>query len=226
MGEKTGVNRNFFLKLFQIIFSLYENGEGAAMKRDKLVRDVKREALARMEDAARDEKDFRAVIAQWDHLDRNRERKERYHEMQRDDKTLEVNYTDGMVFPVPISHPAWRETIKGDFLSMIFDNAFEMWQLIEDWEIAFLVKNLTAKQKDVLFSSEVRLCSTTQIAFCTGKTDRAIRKLVAVSLEAIRDRLAKLIQEGIEADLSVTKTKLEFLERFKKKAALDSSKDG
>ena len=79
------------------------------MERKQLVRDIRREALARMEAAARTEEDFDAVVRQWDHLDENRERKERYHEMQRSEKTLEVGYTDGMVFPVPVSHPAWRE---------------------------------------------------------------------------------------------------------------------
>ena len=134
------------------------------MEHKQLVRELKRAALDRMEDAARTENDFRAVIAQWDRLDENRERKERYHEMQRDEKTFEVGYTDGIVFPIPISHPAWREAIKGDFLSMIYDNALEMWQIIEDWDIASLVKNLTDKQKEVLFLSAVRLCTALHIA--------------------------------------------------------------
>ena len=93
------------------------------MGQKQLVRDVKREALARMEDAARTEDDFRAVVEQWDKRDENRERRERDWEKQRDETTLEVGYTDGEIFPLPISHPAWREAIKGDFLSLIYDNA-------------------------------------------------------------------------------------------------------
>ena len=145
MGEMSGVKRNLFEKLLKNILG----GEG--MGRKQLVREAKAIALARMEDAARTEDDFKRVVAQWDKLDENRERRERYHEMQRNEKTLEVGYTDGLVFPIPISHAAWREAIKGDFLSMIYDNAYEMWQLVEDWDIAVLVKNLTDKQKDVLY---------------------------------------------------------------------------
>ena len=51
------------------------------------------------------------------------------------------------VFPFP----AWHEALFGDFFSMIFDSADEMWQLIEDWNVALPVKELSKKQADVLF---------------------------------------------------------------------------
>ena len=220
MGEKTGVKRN----LSKLNFLYIESGVWVELKRDKLVRDAKREALARMEDAARTEEQFRAVIAQWDHLDANRERKERYHEMQRDERTLEVNYTDGMVFPVPVSHPSWKEAIMGDFLSMIYDSADEMWQLIEDKDISVLVNNITTKQKEVLFLSAVRLCTTAQIACYHDKTDRAVRKLLAAALDSIRGKLAPVIREQIESNYpQMTLEKRVFLERYEKeKAAIDS----
>lgn len=210
----------------------YFRKRGEGLKREQLVRDAKRAALTRMEDAARTADDFNAVIKQWNHLDENRERKERNHEMQRDEKTLDVGYTDGMVFPVPVSHPSWREAIKGDFLSMIYDNALEMWQLVEDWDIAALVKNLTDKQKEVLFLSAVRLCTSAQIACYHNKTDRAVRKLLAAALDSIRDKLAPLIREQIESECpQMTLAKREFLARYenelkvhsKKNAAIDSS---
>ena len=49
--------------------------------RTLLKRDIHAIALKRMEDAARSVADFEDVIKQWDHLDNNRERKERYHEI-------------------------------------------------------------------------------------------------------------------------------------------------
>ncbi len=196
------------------------------MKRKKLKREVAREALARTEDAARTVEDFQGVLKTWDHLDENRERRERDHEKQRDEKTLEVGYRDGIIFPIPISHPAWREALKGDFLSMIFDNALEMWQLIEDADIAPLVHNLTDKQKEVLFLSAVRLCASAQIACYKERTDRAVRKLLAAILASIRGKLAPLIREQIKEDApGMTLAKREFLEWYdEQKAALDSGK--
>jgi len=187
------------------------------MGRKQLVRDAKAAALARMEDAARTEDDFKAVTKQWDHRDENRERKERYWEKQRDEKTLVVDYIDGEVIPYPVSHPAWREAIKGDFLSMIYDNANEMWQLIEDWDISDLVKDLTAKQKDVLFLSAARLCTAAQIACYHDKVDRSVRKLLAETLDRIRLKLAPLIAEQIKAGCpSMTLAKRELITWYAK----------
>ena len=49
----------------------------------KLKRELRKEALTRMEEAARTEADFEKVTQAWDKLDANRERKERYHEIKR-----------------------------------------------------------------------------------------------------------------------------------------------
>ena len=76
IGEKEGVFRNFSKK------TCFERDD---VDRKQLVRDVKRAALARMESAARTAEDFQAVIEQWDNLDQNRERKERFHEIGRDE---------------------------------------------------------------------------------------------------------------------------------------------
>ena len=58
------------------------------MGRKQLVREVKAAALARMEDAARTEDDFKAVVKQWNHLDKNRERRERDHEICRPNEEM------------------------------------------------------------------------------------------------------------------------------------------
>ena len=52
-------------------------------ERKKLKRELRAEALARLEDSARTQRDFENVIAWWDRLDANRERRERYHELSR-----------------------------------------------------------------------------------------------------------------------------------------------
>jgi hypothetical protein len=184
------------------------------MKRERLVRDVKREALFRMEDAARTEEDFKRITIQWDHLDANRERRERYHEIGRDRDKIELGYKDGAVIPSPTSYTYWREVMKGDFISVIYDNPDEMWEIIEDFDVASMVKGLTAKQKEVLFSSAVRLCPTEQIAICKEKTGRAIRKLLAATRKGVRNKLAARVRARIESGQSVTYAMREFLKWY------------
>ena len=208
------------------------------MGRELLVRETKAIALNRMEDAARTENDFLDVIKQWNHNDRNRERRERDHEIGRPNEDMlhwdRLNENDekgrmktelDVVIPRPLENMWWRQQLRGDFLDTIYDNAIEMWQLIEDWDIASLVKNLTNKQKDVLFLSAVRLCSSAQIACYHDKTDRAVRKLLAAALESIRSKLAPLIQEQIDNEYpSMTIAKREFMAWYETKntAAIDS----
>jgi len=195
-----------------------------------------------IEDAARTEADFKAVIADWNRLDKNRERRERDHEIGRPNAEMlhwdKINESDekgrikeglDTVIPRPFDHPWWRQLMRGDFMDTIYDNAFDMWQFIGDWDISSLVKILTDKQKEILFSRVVRLCTSAQIACCYDKTDRAVRKLLAAALASIRDKLAPLIQEQIKAGLPhMTPVKREFLAWYcnGKAAALDNGKDG
>jgi len=170
------------------------------MERKQLMREVRRAALERMEDAARTESDFQAVLKQWDKLDENRERKERYHE---------------------VAFFAWREVFLGDLLDIIYDNPNEMWQLVEDWDIAKLIKALTEKQKEVLFLSAVRLCTPQQIAQFQDKTDRAVRKLLAAALECMRVDLAQIIRQEIT---EMTLAKRQFLVWYsQEKLVLDNT---
>ena len=212
------------------------------MGRELLVREAKAIALTRMEDAARTEDDFKAVIKQWNHNDENRERREQNHEIGRPSEDMlhwdRLNDNDekgkmktelDVVIPRPLENMWWRQQLRGDFLDTIYDNALEMWQLIEEWDIASLVKNLTNKQKDVLFLSAVRLCSSAQMACYHDKTDRAVRKLLAAAIEAIRSKLAPLIQEQIEAEYpSMTIVKREFMAWYETKNtdAIDSDGGG
>ena len=211
------------------------------MGRKQLRRERDRENLARIEDAARTEADFKAVIADWNHLDQNRERRERDHEIGRSnqemlyweknnerDKKGKIHDRLTTVIPPPLNLPWWRQLMRGDFIDTIYDNALEMWQFIEDRDIASLVKTLSDKQKKVLFSRAIRLCTAVQIAFCHYKTDRAVRKLLTATLDSIRVKLAPLIREQVEAGLpQMTYAKREFLAWYEneKAAALDSGND-
>jgi len=209
------------------------------MAKEPLKREVKRAALTRMEDAARTVGDYKAVIKQWDHLDENRERRERDHEIGRpneimlhwdkekaDDEKGKLRSVFGAVVPRPLEHPWWRQLIQGDFIDTIYDNAGEMWQLVEDVDISVQLKGLTEKQKVVVFLSAVRQCTPQQIACYQDKTDRAIRKHLTATLERIRGKLASIIREQIKADKpDTTLAKRQFLEWYdNKKTALDKDK--
>jgi len=149
------------------------------------------ESLRRIENAARTTGEFQEVSEWYDKLDANRERKERSHEIgtseykllnteigkknrgidpERKEAEHKNGYSDGAIIPSPLCHPYWRELMRGDFISYIFDNADEIWQILGDWEVGRYVKDLTVKQSEALFLSAVRLSTSEQIACHTDKT--------------------------------------------------------
>ena len=69
--------------------------------RRKLVREMKAEALDRMERSARSEADFKKVTEMWDKLDANRERRERDHEIFLGDTPADsvVEYSQATIIP-------------------------------------------------------------------------------------------------------------------------------
>jgi len=115
--------------------------------------------------------------------------------------------------------------MRGDFIDIIYDNPTEMWQFIEDWDISSIIKDLKRKQKEVLYLRAVRQYTAVQIADSQNKTDRAVRKLLAATLDSIRVKLAPLIRKQIEAKYpQMTLAKREFIAWYEKEsaAAIDS----
>lgn len=167
--------------------------ESEAPERTKLKRELEREALLRMEDAARTEADFQKVIAQWNRLDSNRERKERYHEVGRSDVPLEWGASsEEVIIPHPIQHIFWKQITKGEFLDSIFNCPFEMHELIEEITISNAIKNLKPEQKELLFYLAIRQYSCQKIAEIRKQSDRNIRKVRDTMLKKLRKQISPL----------------------------------
>lgn len=83
--------------------SFAEDAATAPTSKKKLWRDTQKEALARLEDSARTEEDFRNVQSWWDRLEANADRRYRYHVIGRSDIPLEWGATpEEVILPEPI----------------------------------------------------------------------------------------------------------------------------
>ena len=98
--------------------------------RKKLKRELRAEAMTRLEEAARTEADFENVISCWDKLDANRERKERYHEPIRGDMTLEngLKY-NGRIFPEWMCSANYTSVRQGRYLDVVFNCPHELGEI-------------------------------------------------------------------------------------------------
>ena len=131
-------------------------------ERKKLKRELRAEALARLEDSARTQRDFENVIAWWDRLDANRERKERDHETGRSTVPLEWGADEFYVSGKPSYDMVLKRLmLAGDFLDIIFDHPETIHELVTDADLSEILKELKPHLKNMLYYLFVHDYSTT-----------------------------------------------------------------
>ena len=192
-----------------------EEEEAAPVSDKRLKREIRAEAVRRLEEAARTEKDFRAVVEEWNKLDRNRERRERDHENLRGDVPLEYQAVpEPKLIPRWMNTPAYRQLMAGNFLDILFDCPYEMHNLTADTFISRMVEELSEEHKEVLYFLSLRLYSTTQLAAIRGQSDRNIRKL----RKTIRKKLQRQMYDHLcsKPENGLTLRERRFLEEYSK----------
>ena len=189
--------------------------EAAPVSEKRLKREIRAEAVRRLEEAARSEKDFRVVVEEWNKLDRNRERRERDHENLRGDVPLEYQAVpEPKLIPRWMNNPAYRQLMAGNFLNILFDCPYEMHQLSADPFISGMIENLSEEHREVLYFLSWRLYSTTRLAAMRGQSDRNIRKL----RKTIHKKLQRQMYDRLccKPENSLTLRERRFLEEYSK----------
>ena len=188
----------------------------------RLKRDLQREALARLENAARTTDDFKKVIAWWNRLDSNRERKERYHEISRSGLDIPLDYgakLDGEIIPYDVNDVLIKQIRKGDYIDAIFHCPFELNELVTDGDLSKILDKLSDDHKEIIFNTIVRNMSTKALGDVRGQTDRNIRKVRATAIKKIHKSLLRVLQSRKENGIPLTLN-----EKLLIKKALDDNK--
>ena len=196
--------------------------------RKLLKRDIKAMALQRMEDAARTPADFEAIVRQWDRLDANRERRERYHETLRNGMDYPLDYgavEDGVCFPIGINHALTRQIRKGDFLDAILFCPLEIHEIVTEEYLSEILAGLKDEHKELLFLLAVCRYSTSRIAVIRGQSDRNIRKVRTTILKRLYKRVLDELKERAEAGAPMTLEEKALWGEYKK-SVLDGGKGG
>ena len=143
-------------------------------------------ALKRLEDSARTVLDFEEVIKEWDHLNDNRERKERYHEIGRENIDSKKDVAPlAIVIPDPIDYSYWRQLMKGDFIDIIFNCPFEMHESLADEDYSKIIYELKDEHKELLYFLYISDYSTQKLAAMRNQSDRNIRGIRSTDLGQI-----------------------------------------
>ena len=183
-------------------------------ERKLLKRELRAQALKRLEDSARTLKDYENLVAWYDRLDANRQRKERYHELYRSGDDVPLDYgasEDALCFPDTLNDVLKRQERKGDFIDSIFYCPYDIHELVTDADMSVILRELNEDHKFLLFLSALRQYSSAKIAAIRGQSDRNIRKVRNTMLKKIRKKLLAALTEKVQAQQPLTLLEKEFL---------------
>lgn len=176
---------------------------------------LRAQALKRLEDSARTILDFENLVAWYDRLDANRQRKERYHELFRGGDDVPLDYgaaEDGLYFPDTLNDVLSKLERKGDFIDSIFYCPYDIHELVTEEYLSKILWELNAEHKELLFLCAVRLFSSTRIAKIRNQSDRNIRKVRGTMLKKIRKKLLPALWDKAEKQQPMTLLEKDFLE--------------
>ena len=179
-----------------------------------LKRELRAIALKRLEDGARTVSDFEEVVKEWDHLDANRERKERYHEIGRENIDSKKDVAPlAIVIPAPINHTYWRQLMKGDYIDIISNCPYEMHNSLSDEDYSKIIYDLKDNHKELIYFLYLRDFTTSQLAALRNQSDRNIRGVRSTILGQIEKRVLMILVDRQGEDFPFTMEELDFLLR-------------
>lgn len=179
-----------------------------------LKRELRAIALKRLEDGARTVSDFEEVIREWDHLDSNRERKERYHEIGRENIDSKKDVAPlAIVIPTPINHAYWRQLMKGDFIDIISNCPYEMHNSLSDEDYSKIIYDLKDDHKELIYFLYLRNFTTNKLAALRNQSDRNIRGVRSTILGQIEKKVLMILVDRQVEDFPFTMEELDFLTR-------------
>ena len=167
-----------------------------------------------MEDSARTLKDYENLVAWYDRLDANRQRKERYHELYRSGDDVPLDYgaaEGGLYFPDTLNDVLSKLERKGDFVDSIFYCPYDIHELVTDGDISNILRELSEDSKFLMFLWALRQYSSVRIAAIRGQSDRNIRKVRNTMLKKIRKKLLAALTEKVQIQQPLTLLDKDFL---------------
>lgn len=193
-----------------------EHDTSAPVSFSTLRQETEEVAVNRTSKAARTEEDFKIVIGEMDRLDKNRRRRERYHEILRGDVPLEYKTTyDGLIFPLYLSDPKQRLLFRGQFWDILCDCPYEIHELTGNTFLSKMVKDLKMNHKELLYYLSLHLYSTSRLAKIRSQSDRNIRKVRDTYTRKLQKKLYRhLIQRKNDGGILTLREK-EFLFLYK-----------
>ena len=185
-----------------------------------LKRDVRKEMLRRLEQAARTVTDFRNLGNWYDYLEEHERHRVCDHEVSRngDDFPLEYGESENAGFPPPcLSNVIARQLRKGDFLDAIYCKPNSVDELgTTDYLIHFM-RAIGDDDRELFYFKVMEDLSSAEIAEMRDQTDRAVRKAWKNLLFHLRQRTMGVLIFRSDKDYAFTGDEQRFLDTCREK---------
>ena len=150
----------------------------------------------------------------YDHLDENRERKERYWEKYSTEKLVDWQLRDETPVTRPIDHVWWRQLMAGNFIDLIFDCPYELSELVSRKAIGGLLDDLDENRKEIMYYRVIRQWSPQKIAAFRGQTDRNIRKVFTATIDDMQRELYHWLWQNCSRGMPLTTSLRKFCRNY------------
>ena len=198
-------------------FNLPDTGTG---KVKKLKRDLRMEALKRIEDSARTVADFNKVIEWHDALDANERSRVRKHELYRSGDDLPLDYgadENGDIFPAYLGSVIARQMRQGDFLDYLYCSPETIDQLTTTAYMIHFMRAIKPEERELFFFRAIEGMSAADFAEMKGQTDRGVRKSWKKLDHHLKQRTMGLLIFRSDKDYSFTGDEQNFLDTCREK---------
>ena len=190
-----------------------------------LMREARREALRRIENAARTEDDYYNVTIIWDRLNTLEDwRLEKRHTRYLSEWVNEPLAQSDTIIPTPFGLPWWRQLLAGDFIDTIFDYPDELWQLVHSKPVSQLLKKLTPNQQEIMYYLAIRQWTAQRLGIYRQQTDRNVRKVNQKMIENLQRDLFDYWYPLYLGFAPMSKRQVDFIEGYIDKHGTDKKR--
>jgi len=180
-----------------------------------LMRDARRIAITKIENAARTQEQFENVLIQWDNIEIIEGWRVSKQEQQSINGLLNYKLHDrDVIIPPPFGDIWWRQLLRGDFLDTLNDCPFHMEELTTSRPVRDFIMELSDDQREILFYRALRQWSPQRIAAIRKQTDRNIRKVYNNMIADMRKKMYLRLRPRYIEKLPLTKNQKKFCEDY------------
>lgn len=193
----------------------------------RLKRDLRLEALRRLEESARYPWEYKKVTDTWNLLDANRQRLERDHELLRGNVPIDYDTDPSTVtvFPRYLNDPIRRQVQRGRFEDALADCVHTMQDFTAKEYVREAVMSLIRNHKESLYLLYIKQIPPKELAVLRGSSFQAVYRTKETMLHRLREAAYEALSSMQGQGMPLTKEERLFVAKYHSTEQQDDRKE-